>query len=93
MTQTQEKVLAHLRVTIKPGCKSCKCAKGYECTSQIGCDWIGSVFTWHGTPSWAGYQRDEKRLERIAIKLGDELDSAEVTARLSKMRIELSSHS
>ncbi len=27
MTTTQEKVLAHLRVTIKPGCESCENAK------------------------------------------------------------------
>lgn len=93
MTRTREKVLAHLRHIMKPDCESYEYAEGYECTSHIGCDWIGSVFPWHGTPSWNGYKRDNAKLERIAIKLSDELDSAEITERLNRLRTKLSSNS
>jgi hypothetical protein len=81
LTSTQEKVLAYLRETTKPGCESCKKAEGYYCNSQIGCDWDKEIFRGERN-SWAGYIRDDDKFIRIAKKLGDKIDAAEVTKRL-----------
>ncbi len=82
LTSTQEKVLAYLRETIKPGCESCKKCDGSYCNSQIGCDWVEEMFRGQHN-SWTGYVRDDDKLIKIAKKLGDKIDTAEVTKRLA----------
>ena len=82
LTITQEKVLAYLRETTKPGCETCKKAEGQYCNSRIGCNWDGEIFRGQHN-SWAGYILDEEKLIRVAKKLGDKIDAAEVTKRLA----------